>query len=237
VAKFLIGTLYSVALAALGTGTADAQLPVQTYDQIDLSASAEQDVANDLLIAIVYSEVQADRQSDAADRVNDNITWAARRADDARGVTTQTLQYTTRPVYANNSRIVGWQARQSLRLESRDSNRLSELLGTLQERVAIQSVNYAVSKQALDTAEDALIGEALARFESRAKLVAEQLGRTGYRIVRINIGTSGPQPMPAPFRTMRMDAAAAEIAPPTLDAGVQTVTVSVNGTIELSPAL
>lgn len=202
----------------------------QVYDRVDLSASAERTIDNDLLVAVVFAEVQANRQADAANRVNDAIQWAVGRARKVAAVELQTMQYTTRPVYANERRIVGWVARQALRLESADSAALSDLLGDLQERVAIQSVSYDVSKQARDAAEEMLIAEALQQFNRRAALVADELGRRGFRIVRIGINPSFAGPVAA----FRADAKAAvsEAAPP-IEAGVQKVSVYVNGTVEL----
>jgi len=207
---------------------------MQTYDQIDLSASAEREIDNDLLVAVVYAEVQAQRQAEASNEINEAIQWALKNADDVRGVTTQTLQYSSFPVYGNNQRIVAWQARQSLRLQSDDSDTLSELLGELQQRVAIQSVNYAVSTAARDAADDKLIAEALAQFNRRAALIADELGRSGYRIVRMSISTSGNSPSPIAYRQRGLATMEADVAAPALDAGVQTVRVNISGTIELN---
>jgi predicted secreted protein len=183
-------------------------------------------------IALVYAEVQADRQAEASNRVNEAVQWALDEAEDARDVRAQTMQYTTRPVYANNNRIVGWQARQSLRLESSDTDRLSELLGVLQERVAIQSINYDVAKATRDAAEEQLISAALAQFERRARLVADELDRSGYRIVRMNISTTGRPPVPISYRTQPV-VMEATVAAPALESGVQTLSVTINGTVEL----
>jgi predicted secreted protein len=210
-----------------------AQDEPRVYDRVDLSASAERDIENDLLVAVVFSEVQANEQAEAANRVNESIQWAVGRARRERDVLVQTAQYSTRPVYANGRRIVGWVARQSVRLESEDAESLSELLGELQERVAIQSVSYDVSKAARDAAEEQLIAEALQQFNRRAGLVAEELGRDGFRMVRINIGTSGGVPVPIQYRERL---ATADVAAPAMEAGVQTLTVSINGTIELDPS-
>jgi predicted secreted protein len=223
--------LVIAALALAGTAHVAAQPAPEPYDRVDLTASAELDVDNDLLVAVVFAEVQDERQAAAASQVNDAIRWASREAERVRAVRSQTLQYTSFPVYTNR-RIVGWRARQSLRLESNDAEALSELLGVLQERVAIQSVNYDVSKEARDAAEEGLIADALAQFDRRAKLVASELGRSGYRIVRISVGTGGFAPAPVPYFRAEEQALAAA---PALDAGVQTVNVSVSGTIELDP--
>lgn len=220
---------------AFVAGSLDAQTPM-VYDQISISASAEREIENDQLVAVVYAQVQAQQQSDAADEVNTAIRWALERAESARGVTVQTQQYSSFPVYADNRRIVGWQARQSLRLESGDAERLSELIGELQSRVAVESISYQVSSQAREAADDALISEALARFSRRAERVAEDLGRPGYRIVRIDINTGGSRSMPVAYRAQAMEMMADRVTAPALEGGTQTVEVSVSGTIELEGA-
>jgi predicted secreted protein len=213
-------------------GPALAQEPVGIYDHVDLSVSAEQTIENDVLVATVFAEVENNDQADAARQVNESIQWAIERARRVDDVELQTEQYHTRPVYANGRRIVGWVARQSLRLESRDAAALSALLGQLQEQVAIGSVDYNLSKEARDAAEEALIAEGLARFNQRATWVASELGRDGFRIVRINIGSSGGGPVPF----YRESLAVADASAPPLEAGVQTVSVSINGTVELDGA-
>jgi predicted secreted protein len=205
-----------------------------TYDQVDLNASASQDVENDLLIAFVFAEVEANDQADAADAVNEAIAWAAGRARRIDGIEVQTTNYNTRPVYANGRRIVGWVARQSLRLESTESQALSELLGELQQRVAVQSINYGLSDAARDAAEEALIAEALAQFKRRAKLIADELGRDGYKIVRLSIGNNGT--IFASASRARMAFAEADVAQPEIEAGTQPLSVNVTGTIELAAA-
>lgn len=227
---------FSLAAALLAlSAPGQAQIPEPRYDQIDLSATAEREVANDLLTAIVFAEVEDNDQSDAADQVNQDISWAADRARRADGITVETGQYRTRPVYANNDRrITGWVARQTLTLESSDAEALSELLGTLQQRVAIQSVNYGLSKPARDAAEEALISEALEQFNRRADLIANELGRDGFRIVRISVGNNIAFRNQVFAAQAQRDRAFEELAAPEIDAGSQTVSVSINGTVELT---
>ena len=225
-------------IALLGSALASAHAQESVfYDQITLSATAEREVDNDELVAVVYAQAQAERQVEAADQVNRDIRWALERAESTRGISAQTLQYSSFPVYSDNRRIIGWQARQSLRLESRDSERLSELVGELQSRVAVQSISYQVSREARAAADDELIGEALETFNRRARLVADRLGRPGYRIVRLDINTGGGVPTPVAFRSAMADeVAVAAAAAPSFEAGTQTVSVSVFGTVELNAA-
>jgi predicted secreted protein len=224
-----------MALAAASWLVAAQAQNEQIYDQVDLNASASRDVDNDLLIAVVFAEVEANVQADAADDVNEAIAWAADRARGVNGIEVQTTNYSTRPVYANGRRIVGWVARQSLRLESTDAEALSQLLGELQQRVAVQSINYSLSDAARDQAEETLIAEALTQFKRRAELIAGELGRDGFKIVRLSVGNNGAVFVTG-ARSRALAFSEADVAPPEIEAGTQTLSVNVSGTIELEPA-
>jgi len=200
----------------------------QTYDRITLSARAGAEVANDLLSAVLYVQREGTRPADLAREVNQAVAWGVERAKKVRGLTVRTLDYQTTPLYKDRA-LVGWRVRQSLRLESGDSAALSELIGVLQERLAVASVGYRLSPAQRERAENRLIGEALEAFKQRARLVTKALGRKDYRIVKLDLSTSGGTPRPF-VRTMRMEAAAPA---PVLEAGKGHVEVRVSGTIEL----
>lgn len=207
------------------------------YDQVDLVANAEQEVVNDLFVAVLYTEHEGQRQAEVAERVNAAMAWAIEQAKTAAGVKTQTLQYSTYPVYANDStRVTGWRARQSLRLEGRDAKAIGELVAALQEKLAVESVGQAVSREARRTAEDGLTATALAQFDARAKQIAAALGRPGYRLVRINVSNTGNPGMPIAYRGAMMAEASMKSAPVQVEAGEQTLGVVVSGTIQLDPA-
>jgi predicted secreted protein len=207
------------------------------YDQIELSASAEQDVGNDLLVAVLYTEHEGQRQAEVAGRVNDAMAWALGIAKPAPGIKVQTLQYSTWPLYANDSTsVTGWRARQSLRIEGRDAKAVGELVAALQARLAVESIAYAVSREARRTAEDALTASALAQFDARARKIAQSLGRPGYRIVRLQVADTGQPGMPVSYRAAVMAEAAVKAAPAQIEAGEQILGVTVSGTIQLDAA-
>jgi len=230
-------TKYCLALSAsiLALAAAAQEAP-PVYDRIDLNVSAEREVENDVMVAVVFAEVEANSQSSAADQVNEAIRFAADRARATDGIEQRTLRYTTRPVYANDRRIVGWVARQSLRLESTNAEALSTLLGELQTRVAIESMGSTLSKAARDAVEDEVIAEAIALFRRRAEQVADQFGRESYRLVHINVGSFRANPMEAQLRLFDTARVEDAVTAPVIEAGVQTVTVQVSGTIELDAA-
>lgn len=207
------------------------------YDQVDLSANAEREVANDLFVAVLYTEHEGQRQTEVAERVNAAMSWALEQAKAVAGIEAETLQYSTYPVYANDStRVTGWRARQSLRLEGRDAKAIGELVAALQEKLAVESIGQAVSREARRAAEDGLTATALALFDARAKQIAAALGRPGYRLVRINVSGTGNPGMPIPYRGAMMADAAMKSAPVQVEAGEQTLGIAVSGTIQLDPA-
>lgn len=223
---FTIFTLLAMAVS----GPVHAHESEPTYDRITLSASSEREVENDLLVASLYAEHQAQRQQTVSKEVNAAIRWALEKSKQSSDIKVQTTQYNTSPLY-NKNVITGWRARQSIRLESKDADKLSDLIGELQERLSIGSVNYAVSKAARDLVEESLTSEALAQFRRRADLVTRDLGRKSYRFVQININTQGARPQPIAYATRGV--AMESAAPPAIEAGVQTVSVNVSGTIEV----
>nr|WP_232470349.1 SIMPL domain-containing protein [Methylococcus sp. BF19-07] len=218
-----------LALSMLSVVEADERAPL-TYDRIDLASVARGEVQNDILVAILSSEMEGPKSAALAVEVNKAIAKAVERAKQVPEIEVQTLGYQTSPVY-QKERISGWRVKQSIRLESPDAGKLGGLLGELQSQLHLESVGYETSPQKRKSAEDGLIKEALGAFRQRAELVTRELGRSRYRIVALRVDTGG-----APIRPMAlgMRAMAAEAAVPVpLEAGTQNIEVSVSGTIEL----
>lgn len=201
------------------------------YDRVSLDASATAPVANDILVGVLFAEAEGASAAAPGEKVNQDIAWALERSKSTSNIKVQTLNYNTQPVYRNQTQT-GWRVRQSMRLESGDSIALSELLGELQSRLKVESISYTVSPEARETAENELIAEALAAFNTRAELIARELGRQSYKIVQINVSANRQQVPRSYARGMAM--AEASMSAPALEAGEQTLEVSVSGTIEVS---
>jgi predicted secreted protein len=220
--------LLLVAAAFCGSPAAADESPL-TYERIELSVSAEADVDNDTLQAVLYAQHQGTDAAVLAGDVNREVLQAVAAAKQVPDVKVQTLSYQTSPVY-DKQRLVGWRVQQSIRIESRDAARLSELIGELQATLAVQSIGYSISAERRLQEEDRLIGEAISRFNQRAQLISRQLGYSDYRLVQLVVDSS--ETGPPPFRAMVMEASRAA-SPPVLEAGTQKVEVRVRGTIEL----
>lgn len=219
----LLGLLLPLTLTA-------AEKPPR-YDQINLGAEASRETDNDTLIAVLSAQKEGNDPANLSAEVNQLISKAVALAKQEPQVKVQTLGYQTSPIY-QQQRLIGWRVKQSLRLESRDNEKLSQLLGRLQSSLALESINYAVSDERRQALEEELIKKALASFRHRAQLITAELGRQSYRLVDMTIQSHSQKMPPMPMRPRMMAMESSAVAP-TLEAGQQTLRVEVIGTIEL----
>ena len=204
---------------------------VQAGALVDLSAEASRPAANDMVRASVYSEASGKNPAELAQRVNADIAEALKLIRAKAGVSVKSGQQATYPVYSQAQKIDGWRMRSELVLESRSQGSVSELLGKLQQmRLAVGNVNLLPSPETRRQVEDEATREAIRAFQSRAAVIAEQLGKT-WKIKQLNVQQGGgvPRPMMAARAVM-----VAEDAPAPLEAGESLVTTNVSGQIELS---
>ncbi len=202
------------------------------YDRIHLSASATGRVDNDTIVATLYAQAEGSQAAALADEVNKRINWGVEQLKKYQKIKVQTQSYNTYPIYTK-SNITGWRVRQSFRMESQDMALVSNLLGDLQSKLALENVSFSVSPEQRNSAENTLIEEALAAFEIRAKLIAKSLGRSNYVIAKINVNTSGGNHYPQPRAMMRMNSMSESVAAPQMQAGESSLTVNVSGEVEM----
>jgi len=226
----LLRPLLACLLVAPMAAGADSHEPARNL--VTLSASAKEDVASDLLVIQLFVEHEAREQAAAANQVNADMSWALATAKAINAVKAQTLDYRTHPVY-DEQRVTGWRVHQALRLESADHGALTNLLGTLQQKLAIESVAYQISDSVRSAVTERLTAEAIKRFMARARKIADAFGRGGYTLVNVNIDSHGftPPPMPYDGRALAMQA---EVANPAIAPGQQALEVGITGTIELA---
>ena len=226
-------TLSASALASLPALAADAL----NYNQISLRAEVSQEVARDKMIVTLYTESQNADPAKLAAEITTTMNKALGQAREVQGVTLRQGSRNSYPIYDNkNQKITGWRERAELRLESADFPALSKLTGELLgSDMKMGGMDFSISNPARKASEDTLLKNAVTAFKARAQLVTEALGGSGYKVVNLNLNTSGyPQPyMRAPV--MMMKAARADAAPtPDVEAGTSQVSVTADGTIEVA---
>ena len=209
---------------------AAAQTPETLFNLVTLSAQAEREVPNDLLSATLAAEAEGAEPAQLADGVNRTMQRALATAHAYKSVKAQSGGYQTFPVYDKN-RVVRWRVRQELRLESADFSAATELIGKLQASLVVTGLNLSVSNEARRRAENALIPEALASFDERARVVRDAMKAKGYRMRDLQLSAAGgspPRPMMAMARMAEMSPAA-----PAVEPGSTRIVVTVSGTIQL----
>lgn len=225
-----LAVLLAFAPAVRAAGTA------MEFDRIQLSASAELEVPADLVTASLFVEREGSSTSKLAAAVNEAMAWALAEARKIDGIKTETGQYTSYPVYGSKpGQISAWHVRQVLRLSGRDPRVMGELVGTLQERLAVEAMDYTVSSDTRTAAEDRLGSAALARFQQRAQQIAQALGRSSYKLITLDVGGLG-QPMPLMrYRSAKLDMAESA-APAQIEPATQNLSLTVTGSIQLDRA-
>lgn len=204
--------------------------PDEAMRRVDFQVERSREIANDRVRAIVGVTDEGSDAAALADRVNRTMAWALETARAEKEVEVKSGGYHTSPVYEKGT-IRRWRASQDLILEGSDVAMVSGLIGKLQERLALRSISFTVSPARRRAIEDELIKEALAAFKARAEIVRTSLDARGWEIVRLSINTRGGAP---PIRPAYAEAQMrASVAPPALEAGSSTLSLSVNGTIEL----
>ena len=222
-------------LVAMSLSPASAQAPA-AGDQpvLHLSETAQRDVPRDLLHATLSVEATDSDAAKLQAEVNQRMTAALMRIKQVPNVTIDMAGYS---VYREtpDKAPARWHGSQSITLTDKDFAALLGLTGALQQQgLVMQSLAPDISREARQGVEDALTNEALARLQQRADRVAATLGTKVAGFRSITVGNAAPPPVPVRFTAMTASAAAAP-APPVVEPGNATVSVTVSGDIALAP--
>ena len=225
---FMLGAaLFSAVVATT------AQADEARYNQVSLRAEVSREIPRDRMQVMLYTESQGQDPAALASETTKTLNAALERARKIADVSVSLGNRNTYPVYEDQGRaITAWRERGEVRLESADFAALSKLTGELLGNLKMGNLQFTIADGTRKRQEDALFKDAVAAFKARAQLATEALGGTGYRIVNLDLGTSGvPQPMPV----LRMSAmkAAGDAVTPDVAPGTTTVEVAAGGTIEV----
>lgn len=225
------GWLILSAMLCFSTAAPAAEPAAPRYNTVEFQAEVQREVPNDLLHATLYVELNDASPAVVADRVNKSVNDALRVAREFEGVTARSGNSRTYPVYTRNNALQGWRGRAEIRIESRDFQAASRLIGKLQSGLQLGGMNFSVAPETRRAVESELITEAIAAFKARAGTVQAALAGSGYKIQRLSIATghAGPQPRFAMARA----AAAPEVTAPDLEGGMSQITVTARGAIEI----
>ena len=204
------------------------------YNLVRLDASATAEVPNDQMRVQLVVEYNARDAAALPDLVNADMRWALDLSKRHPAVRAQTGEYSTQPEYTS-TRIVGWRALQELVLEGEDFGAVSALVSALQEKLKVRGMQFLPTRATRLKAEADLTRDAIKAFSDRATLISEAMGAKGYEVVDVSVGSAPEQVMyrRAPQMMMSVAADAAAAPPVAVEGGTATITVNVNGQIQL----
>ena len=248
------------ALAAaglLGAGGAAAQMLPPPQNVVSLAAEASAEVAQDTLtitLGATREGVDATAVQSQLRQVLDAALVEARKAQRPGQLEPRTGVFSLYPRYnpkpGAGPSISGWQGRAELILEGRDIGAISQLAGRLGSLgglggvgnvggapgLVVSRVAFSLSREAREATEAEVATRAIGRFKGRAESYARQFGFGSYSLREVTVGAGevgAPVQMLRAVRSATMAAPADESQP--VEAGKAVVSVTVSGSIQLSP--
>ena len=205
------------------------------YDQLSFQAEVKEEIANDEVRASLYKKAQATDAKTLATNLTTTINKALVIAKRYPSVTVSTGQQSTYPRYDKNDKIIGWTGQANIDLKSTDFAATSQLIADLQETLVMDNLNFGVSDSKKDALEQKLMTDASRAFQQQAKNLTRAWDARGYRVVTVSLNTGNNYPRPM-YSSMNMKEQAADASVPaqSFESGNSTISVTANGTIELT---
>ncbi|KVT75267.1 hypothetical protein WT25_25240 [Burkholderia territorii] len=224
----------TLASPAAHAQTANPHFP-EPAGVLSLSSQASADVPQDIIHITLFYEQQAKDPGSLTSALNQRADAALAQAKGVSGVTARTGAFSVYPSTDRDGKISAWRGRTEVVLESRDFSAASKLAGQLSNQMQVANVEFSLSPEAQRAAEQKLTSEAIKSFRARADEAAKAFGYNSYSIRDVNVGGSrNVQPYP---RMMAMAAApmdsAKMSAPISVEGGKATVSVTVNGSVQM----
>lgn len=221
-------------VALMGAMMGSAHAEPTGYDQLSFTAEVKEEIANDEVRASMYKKAQASNAKMLATTLNTSINNALAIAKRYPSVTVSTGQQRTYPRYDKNDKIIGWTGQANIDIKSEDFVATSQLIADLQETLVMDNLNFGVSDDKKDAIEQKLMTEASRAFQQQAKNLTRAWDARGYRVVTVNLNTGNNYPRPMYSMNMRAEAADASVPSQSFESGNSTISVTANGTIELT---
>jgi predicted secreted protein len=205
-----------------------------TYNRVSFQVTEQREVNNNEITVTMGIEHDSRDATSLADEMNQLIASAITTIKKFPSIKSSTSDYSIRPIYSRDRHLDHWRGASSIVLKSQNSKDMAAVVQKLQETMLIKTTGFSVSADRREKIQTEMIDSALKKFNARAKQVSNNMGFKKYRLVNININTSGNTPRPVYANAMASPKAmSAEIAAPSFESGYTTLNVIVSGTIEM----
>lgn len=220
-------------LAAL-SASAHAQAPAAPQNVVNLSASASVEVMQDVL-SVTLSTTREGADATAVQtqlkQALDAALAEARRVAKPGQVDVQTGNFALFPRYTAKGQTSGWQGTTELTITGKDMAAIAALTGRI-GTLTIARVSHGLSRELREKVEGDVAAEAIARFRAKAADYTKQFGYGSYTIREVNVSSADMGQPPPVAMNMRAAKAESDMALP-VEAGKGTVTILVNGSVQM----
>jgi uncharacterized protein YggE len=100
--------------------------------------------------------------------------------------------------------------------------------------MSIARVSQGLSREQREKAEAAALSQAISRYRAQAAEVTKQFGYASYVVREVSVSTNDPGSNPVPMFAVARSMAVQNDAPMPIEAGQTSVTVTVNGTVQMA---
>ena len=229
--RFAIVLTLAAALASTTVWAVD--LPPQNV--VGLSASATVEVTKDLLsvtMSTTRDGADAATVQSALKQALDAALAEAKKVAKPGQIDVQTGNFSLFPRYSSKGGITGWQGTAELGLEGRDIPGIAQLTGRI-TTLTIARVGTNLSREQREKVESDVAAQAISRYRAKATDYAKQFGFTGFTVREVNVNSNEPVAYAAaPMMRQSAMVASSEALP--VELGKGTVTVTVNGTVQMT---
>ncbi|MCF7520765.1 SIMPL domain-containing protein [Neisseria sp. ZJ106] len=212
------------------------------YNVVEFSESANIEVARDTMTARFQVRAEGKDREAVNSEFTKKFNSFSKKAQNSPFKSELISRHATpRYQYSNGKRTqTGWEEVAEFKVESKDFNALNRLIAAAQSDANLQYTSFSVSKQKRESVIDEVSKAAILRFKDRAQTLAQTLGHSSYKIVKLNLGHIGSQPVQyesaAAFKSVRAVPLAAsadggEIDNPT--PGTEEISITVDGSIQM----
>ena len=183
-------TLTALLLATAALPAAAEELH---YNVVEFSESAGMEVTRDTMTARFRVFVEGkDRAAVNSAFVEKFNSFNRKSKNSAFQTELLTRSAAPRYQYNNGKRTqTGWEESAEFKVESRDFAALNRLIAETQNEASLEYTDFKVSKQKREQVIDQISRDALMRFKERAQTLAQTLGFSNYKIVKLNLGHVG----------------------------------------------
>ena len=201
-----------------------------------LQASGSVEIQQDLLMIFMNTTkdgVDAANVQTLLKTALDSALTEAKKAAQPGQLDVRTGSFSMYPRYGRDGKINGWQGSTELVLEGRDFARISATAGKIQT-MTLGQVNFGLSREARAKVEGEAQAQAIERFKVKAGEITKSFGFGSYalREVTVNANDQGYTPRPRMMAMEAKSSMASDAAVP-VEAGRNTVVVTVNGTVQM----